>query len=99
MQKVIIGRVLSRRPALIVASHPTRGLDVGAIDYVHQKLVEARRDGAAILLISDDLDEIMQLADKVVVMYQGRVSPAMDRGQVELQAVGMAMTGGGQRAH
>jgi ABC-type uncharacterized transport system ATPase subunit len=99
MQKVIIGRVLSRRPALIVASHPTRGLDVGAIDYVHQKLVEARRDGAAILLISDDLDEIMQLADKVVVMYQGRVSPAMDRGQVDLQAVGMAMTGGGQRAH
>jgi simple sugar transport system ATP-binding protein len=99
MQKLILGRVLSRAPRLIVASHPTRGLDVGAIQYVHQRLIEARRAGAAIVLISDDLNEVMEMSDQIVVMYQGRISEAFDRNTVDMQAIGLAMAGGGSRAH
>lgn len=99
MQKVILGRVMSRSPRFIVASHPTRGLDIGAIEYVHEKIIAARMSGAGILLISDDLDEIMQLSDKVIVIYQGRASQAFDRQELRMQEIGMAMTGGGSRAH
>lgn len=99
MQKVILARVMSQRPGFIVASHPARGLDVGAIEYVHSKLIEARRDGAAVVLISDDLDEIMQLSDRIAVMYQGRVSEAFVRDKVDMTALGLLMAGGGLRAH
>lgn len=73
MQKVILARVLERNPAVIVVAQPTRGLDVGATEYVRQKLLEQRQRGAAILLISEDLDEILELSDRIAVIYEGRI--------------------------
>ena len=73
LQKVILAREISGHPALMIAVHPTRGLDVGATETVHNLLVEQRDSGAAILLISEDLDELLALADRVAVMYEGRI--------------------------
>ncbi len=73
IQKLILARELSRRPKLLIASQPTRGVDIGATEYIHKRLVEQRGQGTAILLISEDLDEILQLADRIIVMYEGQV--------------------------
>ena len=70
-QKVIIAREISRHPELLIAMHPTRGLDVGAIEYIHQQLVEQRNKGIGILLVSTELEEIMKLSDRIIVMYEG----------------------------
>src|SRR5690606_38569623 len=80
MQKLILGRALDSAPSVILANQPTRGLDVGAVGYVHRRLLDARARGAAILLISEDLEEILALADRVIVMSKGRLSPASPRG-------------------
>ncbi len=82
MQKLILGRAFDGAPQIILASQPTRGLDVGAVAYVHARLLEARARGAAILLISEDLDEIMGLADRIHVISRGRLSPATARGEL-----------------
>lgn len=97
MQKLILGRVLSGEPRFILANQPVRGLDVGAIAYVHAQLIAARKRGAAVLLISEDLDEILSLSDRVFVMSQGRLSPPMARAEVSIQQLGLLMAGG--RAH
>ena len=76
LQRLILAREISSGPGLIVAVQPTRGLDVGAIETVHRLLLEQRAAGTAILLISEDLDEILDLADRVAVIYEGRVSAA-----------------------
>lgn len=92
MQKLILARVLSKNPRLVVANHPTRGLDVGAQKAVHERLLAARDAGAAILFVSDDLDEVLQLADRVAVMHQGRLVDGgddPDRGRL-----GLLMAGG-----
>ncbi len=93
VQKVILGRVLERRPRLILANQPTRGLDVGAVAYVHDRLLEARARGAAILLVSEDLDELLALSDRVAVIYRGRLGPALPIGQVTLRGLGLMMAG------
>ena len=72
-QKVVLARELSRDLALLVASQPTRGVDVGAIEFLHQRIVEERDSGAAVLIISTELEEVEALADRVLVMYRGRV--------------------------
>ena len=92
-QKVVAAREVSRNPALLIAAQPTRGLDVGAIEFVHRRLVEERDSGRAILLISFELDEIRGLADRILVMYEGRVAAEFgpDADEAEL---GLAMTGG-----
>ncbi|MGE0004880.1 MAG: ABC transporter ATP-binding protein [Parvibaculaceae bacterium] len=95
MQKLILGRTLSLEPRSILACQPSRGLDIGAVAYVHQHLVEARRRGASVLLVSDDLDEILGLADRIAVMYRGRVSKALARDEVGIQALGLMMAGHG----
>ncbi|MGH6854969.1 MAG: ABC transporter ATP-binding protein, partial [Aestuariivirga sp.] len=77
MQKLILGRVMANAPRIVIANQPTRGLDVGAVNYVHERLLAARQGGAAILLISGDLDELLSLADRVAVMYRGQLSTAM----------------------
>src|SRR5690606_36161660 len=79
MQKLILGRNLSRNPQLIVANQPTRGLDVGAVSFVHDRLVEAKEAGAGILLISEDLDELLGLADRLVVAFAGTISKPLER--------------------
>ena len=95
MQKLILGRVLQPGPKIILANQPVRGLDVGAIAYVHAQLIRARDAGAAILLISEDLDEIMGLADIVHVISEGRLSPAFPRGSMTAAALGLWMAGHG----
>ena len=80
MQKLILGRALSPDPEIVLANQPTRGLDVGAVAYVHARLLAARARGAAILLISEDLDEVQALSDEIRVISAGRLSPAFPRG-------------------
>ena len=72
-QKVVLARELSRDLALLVASQPTRGVDVGAIEFLHKRIVEERDKGTAVLLVSTELEEVEALADRVLVMYRGRV--------------------------
>ena len=93
MQKLILGRVLQNDPRVILAHQPSRGLDIGAVHYVHKKLLEARQKGAAILLISEDLDEILQLSDIIHVSSEGRVSPPFQRGKVTPAELGGWMSG------
>jgi simple sugar transport system ATP-binding protein len=93
MQKLILGRVLSQAPRFVLANQPTRGLDIGAVSYVHQRLLELRRAGGAVLLISEDLDEILSLADRIVVMYRGRLSAPMARAGISIERVGLMMAG------
>lgn len=95
MQKLILGRVLQTAPKIILANQPVRGLDVGAIAYVHGQLIKARDGGAAIMLISEDLDEIMGLADVIHVISEGRLSPGFARGSMTAQALGLWMAGQG----
>jgi simple sugar transport system ATP-binding protein len=93
MQKLILGRTLSYKPGLILANQPTRGLDVGAVAYVHEQLLAARRAGAGVLLISEDLDELLALADQVAVIHRGRLSPPVPRAAVTVRQLGLAMAG------
>ncbi len=97
-QKLIIGREFDIRPKLLLVSQPTRGVDIGAIEFIHRKLVELRDSGAAILLVSAELEEVMSLSDRLLVMYQGRIVGEVDPNKVAQeeigQKVGMLMTGG-----
>ncbi len=95
MQKLILGRSLSLSPRFILACQPARGLDIGAVAYVHERLLEARRRGASVLLISDDLDEILALSDRIAVIYRGRISPARPRNAVTIKELGLMMAGHG----
>ncbi|MCO5156400.1 MAG: ABC transporter ATP-binding protein [Aquamicrobium sp.] len=95
MQKLILGRALDPDPVVILANQPTRGLDVGAVAYVHGRLLEARARGAAILLISEDLDEILALSDEVAVMFKGRLSAPSQRGERSIRDLGELMAGHG----
>ncbi len=93
-QKVIIAREVSRDPAVLVASQPTRGLDVGAIEYVHRRLVAERDEGRAILLVSLELEEVLSLADRILVIYEGRIVAEFPPG-VDRERLGEAMLGVG----
>ncbi len=93
MQKVLLARNLSRNPRVVVAAQPTRGLDVGATDYVRSKLLEQRARGAAVLLISEDLDEIMALADRIAVIYEGRIMGVLNTRDATVEQLGLMMAG------
>lgn len=95
MQKLILGRVLEEAPQIILANQPVRGLDIGAVNYVHGELAKARDRGAAVLLISEDLDEIMQLSDVIHVISEGRLSPGFARGSMRPEELGGWMAGHG----
>jgi general nucleoside transport system ATP-binding protein len=94
-QKVVIAREVSRDPRVLIAAQPTRGLDVGAIEFVHRRLVEERDEGRAVLLISLEIEEVLSLADRILVMYEGEVVAEFDP-DVSEQELGIAMTGGGR---
>jgi simple sugar transport system ATP-binding protein len=96
-QKVCIAREVSRDPAVLVASQPTRGLDVGAIEYVHRRLVTERDEGRAILLVSLELEEVLSLADRILVIYEGRIVGEFPAG-ADREAIGGAMLGGASGA-
>ncbi|MDR5651674.1 ABC transporter ATP-binding protein [Ruixingdingia sedimenti] len=95
MQKLILGRVLEPGPRIILANQPVRGLDIGAISYVHGRLLAARDAGAAVLLVSEDLDEVLQLSDVIHVMSEGRLSPPFARGTMGAADLGLWMAGQG----
>jgi general nucleoside transport system ATP-binding protein len=92
-QKLVLARELSQEPPLIIANKPTRGLDIGATAYIHQKLSDERARGAAILLISADLDEISALSDRVMVMFDGRNMGTMNIADANLEKIGLMMAG------
>ena len=98
IQKVLLARVLSRDPRLLVVSQPTRGLDVGATEYVRSQLLARRAAGAAILLVSEDLDELLALSDRLIVMYEGRIVGGMAVADADLERLGMLMAGRGMAA-
>jgi ABC-type uncharacterized transport system ATPase subunit len=93
MQKVILARVLSRQPQVVIASQPTRGLDVGATEYVRAKLLEQRDRGAAVLLISEDLDEVLALSDRIAVIYEGQIVGILPARQASVSKLGLMMSG------
>jgi general nucleoside transport system ATP-binding protein len=94
LQKVVLAREFSGQPRLLLAASPTRGLDVGAIETVHGYLRGAAADGVAVLLLSEDLDEILALADRIVVMYEGRLVGETARAGASVEEIGLLMAGG-----
>jgi general nucleoside transport system ATP-binding protein len=92
-QKVVVAREVARNPKVLIAAQPTRGLDVGAIEYVHHRLVAERGDGRAVLLVSLELDEVMSLSDRILVMFEGEIVGEYDP-SVSEEELGIAMTGG-----
>ena len=99
LQKVVLAREFSGKPKLLVAASPTRGLDVGAIESVHTYLNEAAANGVGVLLISEDLDEILMLADRIVVLYEGRIVGETPRAQANVEEIGLQMAGGEDPRH
>jgi simple sugar transport system ATP-binding protein len=93
IQKLLLARELSRKPRVVVAAQPTRGLDIGATEYVHQVLMDQRAEGTAILLISEDLDEILALADRIIVIYEGEIMGEVISGQASPEEIGLMMAG------
>lgn len=92
-QKVILSREVSHNPSLIVASQPVRGLDIGAIEYVHNTLINLKKEGKAILLISAELSEVLQLSDRIAVMYEGEIVKTFNAGELTREQVGLYMAG------
>jgi ABC-type uncharacterized transport system ATPase subunit len=93
VQKVLLARVLAREPKLLVVAQPTQGLDVGATEYVRSQLLAQRAAGAAVLLISEELEELLALADRLVVMYEGELVGRFDRADVDVDRLGLLMAG------
>lgn len=93
LQKVVLARVLAQKPKVLVVAQPTRGLDVAATEYIRNKLVEQRAQGAAILLISEDLDEILQLSDNIAVLYEGKIMDVRPAHRVTPHELGLLMAG------
>jgi simple sugar transport system ATP-binding protein len=92
-QKVIVAREFSRPIKLLVASQPTRGLDVGSVEYIHGRIIEQRDNGCAVLLVSSELDEIMQLSDRIAVMYRGKIVAIVPSGSATKEGIGLLMAG------
>lgn len=93
MQKVVLARALSRQPKVLIASQPTRGLDVGATEYVRNRLLEERARGTAIVLLSEDLDEVLALSDRIAVIYEGRIIGVVPSSEATPEKIGLLMAG------
>lgn len=93
IQKLILARELSRKPGVLIASQPTRGVDIGATEYIHQRLITQRQAGTATLLISEDLDEIQNLSDRIAVIYEGEIMGIVNRGEATVEELGLMMAG------
>ncbi len=94
IQRIILARELSRNPKLLIASQPSRGLDIAGIEYVRQRLINAAKNGSAILLISEDLEEILQLSDTIAVIYEGEIKGIIPREKADIEEIGYLMAGG-----
>ena len=93
IQKLILARELSRKPSVLIASQPTRGVDIGSTEYIHQRLSAQRALGTATLLISEDLDEVRNLSDRIAVMYEGRIMGIVNRDEASVEKLGLMMAG------
>jgi simple sugar transport system ATP-binding protein len=93
IQKVVLARELARNPRVLIAAQPTRGVDIGATEYVHARLLEEREKGTAILLISEDLDEVLGLSDRIAVIYEGQIMDVVDGDQATPERLGLLMAG------
>ncbi len=98
IQKAVVARELWREPRVLVAAQPTRGVDIGATEYIHSLLLEERQDGTAILLISEDLDEIMALSDRIAVIYEGKIMGIVDGQAATAEQLGLLMAGVSEEA-
>jgi simple sugar transport system ATP-binding protein len=92
-QKIVVAREMARSPEVLLVGQPTRGLDIGAIEYIHRRLIEMRDAGKAVLLISVELDEIMSLSDRILVMFDGRIVGEVAQADATEQALGLMMAG------
>ena len=93
MQKLLMGRELISNPEVIVAAQPTRGLDVSAVESIHKLIINQRDEGSAVLLISEDLDELFKLSDRIIVLYEGRIIKEVDIESANIESLGLAMAG------
>ena len=93
IQKLILGREISHEPALLVASHPTYGLDVGATEYLRKQLLKHRKAGGAVLLVSEDLEEIFELCDRIAVIFEGEFMGILDSDDSRTTDIGLMMAG------
>src|SRR6266436_2851453 len=93
-QKIIVAREMASNPKVLLAAQPTRGVDIGAIEFIHRRLVKERDEGAAILLVSAELDEVRSLSDRIAVMYEGRIV-SFEPAETDEARLGLLMTGGG----
>jgi general nucleoside transport system ATP-binding protein len=92
-QKVVLAREFSRHPKLLIAGQPTRGLDIGAVEFVYERLLAHKRQGGATLLVSTELEEILSLSDRIGVMASGRLLGVLDREEATLDMLGLLMAG------
>jgi simple sugar transport system ATP-binding protein len=92
-QKIILARELERNPDLLLVGQPTRGVDIGAIEFIHKRIVELRDAGKAVLLVSVELDEILSLSDRIAVMFDGRIMGERDPDQTDERELGLLMAG------
>jgi simple sugar transport system ATP-binding protein len=92
-QKVIVAREFFRPIKLLIASQPTRGLDVGSVEYIHGRILKKRDEGCAVLLVSSELDEIMGLSDRIAVMYRGKIVGTLEAASATKKGVGLLMAG------
>lgn len=99
IQKVVVARELSRDPRVLVAAQPTRGVDIGATEYIHSLLLEQREQGIAILLISEDLDEILALSDRIAVIFEGQIMGVVDSDKASAEQLGLLMAGVKEEQH
>ena len=97
-QKAIIAREIDKNPQLLIAVQPTRGLDVGAIEYIHKQIVAQRDAGKAVLLVSLELDEVMTVSDRILVMYEGEIVGELDPKQTTVEELGLYMAGAKKEA-
>ncbi|MEM6530771.1 MAG: heme ABC transporter ATP-binding protein, partial [Chloroflexota bacterium] len=93
IQKLVLARELAQNPRVLIAAQPTRGVDIGATEYIHNRLLEERENGTAVLLISEDLDEIRALSDRILVMFEGEVVGIVNNADVTVEEIGLMMTG------
>jgi simple sugar transport system ATP-binding protein len=93
-QKLIVAREMYQNSPLLIAAEPTRGIDIGAIDYIHGKLLDKRAKGDSILLISSELSEILELSDRIYVIFEGRIAGEFTRENASSEKIGLLMTGG-----
>ncbi|NLD73079.1 MAG: heme ABC transporter ATP-binding protein, partial [Chloroflexi bacterium] len=92
-QKLVVARELGREIRLLIAAQPTRGIDVGSIEFIHQQIVEQRDRGVAVLLVSAELDEILALADRIAVMYEGEIIQVLPAAEATRERLGLLMAG------